>query len=111
MMLKRTNTEDVQTRFVDVDYWSRRRDEEKQREKEKEYQEFEKQLLEDSEFSNDYYNCEWREEPPKDENSLTQIDFMRMDFRECEYHLYKQLVNISSLLSYIKDVVIDDRKL
>ena len=110
-MLKRTNTEDVQTRFVDVDYWSRRRDEKKQREKEKEYQEFEKQLLEDSEFSNDYYNFEWREEPPKDENSLTQIDFMRMDFRECEYHIYKQLVNISSLLSYIKDVVIDDKKL
>ena len=61
----------------------------------------------DDELPDDYYNCEWKEEPPKDENSLTQIDFMRMDFRECEYHLYKQLVNISSLLSYIKDVVKD----
>jgi len=43
----------------------------------------------DDELSDDYFDCEWREEPPKDENSLTQIDFMRMDFRECEYHLYK----------------------
>ena len=67
-------------------------------------------LLDDDsldELPAEYYNYEWREEPTKDENSLTQIDFMRMDFRECEYHLYKQLVNISSLLSYIKDVVKD----
>ena len=65
----------------------------------------------DNELPDEYYNCEWKDEPPKDENSLTQIDFMRMDFRESQYHIYKQLVNISSLLSYIKDVVIDDRKL
>ena len=67
-------------------------------------------LLDDDcldELPDEYYNYEWREEPSKDKNSLTQIDFMRMDFRECEYHLYKQLVNISSLLSYIKDVVKD----
>lgn len=49
-------------------------------------------LLDDDsldELSDDYFDCEWREEPPKDENSLTQIDFMRMDFRESQYHIYK----------------------
>lgn len=127
MMLKRTNTEDVQTRFVDVDYWSRRRDEEKKRQREIDYNPYnwlfdseeekeayykrKEQNGELEELPEEYYNCEWKDEPPKDENSLTQIDFMRMDFRESQYHIYKQLVNISSLLSYIKDVVIDDRKL
>ena len=61
----------------------------------------------DNDLPDEYYNCEWKDEPPKDENSLTQIDFMRMDFMESQYHIYKQLVNISSLLSYIKDVVKD----
>lgn len=60
-------------------------------------------LLED--FPDDYYNGSWQDEPRKAENELEQIDFFRMDYKESLFCIYKQLVNLSSIISHIQEVV------
>ena len=67
-------------------------------------------LLDSSDFSDEYYDCQWREEPPKNENDLNQNDFYRMEYKEIQYHIYRQLKNLSSLLSDIKEVVVNGNK-
>ena len=114
MMLKRTNTEDGQTRLVDADFWSKRRAEERKKQREIEYKEFERELLEDtiSEFPNEYYKSEWNDDTPASEKEkiIDQQTFYNMPSGLQQYYLYRQLVNIYSLLSDIKDVVSDGGK-
>ena len=48
----------------------------------------------------------WDDTPAAEEEEkiYTKKEFLDMDYKECQYHIYKQLVDISSSLSYIKDV-------
>ena len=64
------------------------------------------------EIPEEYYQYDWQETPKiqKDENNLTQNDFYSMEWKETQYHLYRQLVNISSFLSDIKDVLNNEFK-
>ena len=84
--------------------------------KDKDYswEDLERELREDNEsmeFTEEYYNYNWNDTPAaeEDEKTLTRYDFLNMDFKECQYHIYKQLVNISSFLSK-QDVVSDGNK-
>ena len=112
-MLKKCEN-NTQEKMVDVDFWSRKRDEEKRIQREKEYQEWEKQIFESEEldFPKEYYNSDWNDTPAAEEEEkiLTKHNFLNMDFKECQYHIYKQLVNISSSLSDIKEVLSDGNK-
>lgn len=67
-------------------------------------------LLDDLEFPEEYYNSQWKEEKTKDENEFNQIDFYRMDYKESQYYIYRQLVSISSLLLDIKEVLKNEKK-
>lgn len=70
-------------------------------------------LMDCDEFPDDYFVNDWQETRTKetDENNLTENDFYRMDFKTIQYHIYRQLVNISSLLSDIQEVLKDDTKI
>lgn len=63
-------------------------------------------------FSEEYYNSDWSDTPAaeEDEKILTQQQFYNMPSGCQSYYLYRQLINISSLLSDIKEVLLDGNK-
>ena len=131
-MLKKceSNKSADKTVYVDCDYWMNRAREESRKQKEKEWdvdnwlfdseeekeayykrqEAIEKGELED--FPEEYYNYDLNGTPAaaEEEKILTRYDFLNMDFKECQYHIYKQLVNISSSLSAIKEVLCNENK-
>ena len=62
----------------------------------------------DDEMPDEYFNCSWKDTEPiqKEENELTRNDFFTMEYKDIQYLLYRQLLDISSSLSYIKEVLI-----
>ena len=133
-MLKRYDTDIdnniVQEKIVDCDYWSRMRDEERKKQREKEMdldnwlfdseeekEEYYKRRKaieneEEMEFSEEYYNYKWDDAPvaSDDDKIINRYDFYNKDYKDQQYYIYKQLVNISSLLSDIKEVLSDGNK-
>lgn len=102
----------------DPDFWMneahRKREEKKQKEFDDMIAELGRELEEEKlgDLPEEYYNCDWQDTPNtvQDNKSLTQNDFFRMEWKEIQYHLYKQLLSISSLLTDIKEVLSNDRK-
>ena len=45
-----------------------------------------------------------------DENNLTKMNFKEMEWKETQYHIYRLLLEISSSLSDIKEVLKDEIK-
>ena len=65
-------------------------------------------LLDDFTFPDEYYNFSWDDTPvsAKDEKNISQQEFYNMDFKSQLYFVYRQLLEISSFLSDINEVVI-----
>lgn len=55
---------------------------------------------------------DWEDTPPVevDENNLKKDDFYRMEWKETQYHIYRLLLDISSSLSDIKEVLKNEVK-
>lgn len=120
-MLKAKEKEEI--RCYDQDYWSRRADEIKRQQKQKEYEEFEAELQREieqekleqeqlEELPEEYYKYDWCDTPKTEPawKILTRDDFFSMEWRETQYHIYRLLYNISSFLSDIKEVLSDGTK-
>ena len=67
---------------------------------------------EDEVFQQEYGNYDWDSTPVKedDDKIINRYDFYNKDFKDQQYYIYRQLVNISSLLSDIKEVLSDGNK-
>ena len=126
-MLKRKE-ENQSVIYADPDYWMRRASERMKKEKEinlddalfdseeekeayyKRQEAIEKGEIDD--FPEEYYHLDWNDTPEEaeDEKIRTQYDFSHDDFKNNQYYIYRQLINISSLLSDIKEVLSDGNK-